>query len=171
MGRNEHRADELAARTARDLAIAVRSGTSFREAVVGAGIICAATNSGEPVVTGELLEPGVHVNSVGLNPQGREVDDTAVLKSLVIVESRQAALAPAPGGATDLIRPVREGLITEHHIHAELGEIISGKRPGRTSPEQISLYKSVGVAVQDAVAAQLVLTAASQHRVGLEVEL
>jgi alanine dehydrogenase len=171
VGRNEHRAAELAAGIARDLAIVVRAGTSFREAVVGAGIICAATNSAEPVVIGEWLEPGIHVNSVGLNPQGREVDDATVLKSLVIVESRQAALAPAPGGATDLTRPAREGLITEHHIHAELGEVISGTRPGRTSPEQITMYKSVGVALQDAVAAQLTLTAAWEQGFGLEVEL
>jgi alanine dehydrogenase len=171
VGRNEQRADELAAELAKEFAIFVRSCASFSDAATGAGIVCAATNSCEPVVLGQCLEPGVHVNSVGLNPQGREVNDAAILKSLVVVESRQAALAPGPGGATDLTRPVREGLITEGHIHAEVGEIISGMRPGRTSSQQITLYKSVGVAVQDAVAAQLVLIAAWEQGVGLEVEL
>jgi alanine dehydrogenase len=122
-------------------------------------------------VIGEWLEQGAHVNSVGLNAQGCEVDEDAVVKSIVVVESRGAALAPSPSGANDLIWPIQKGLITRGHIRAEIGEIISGTRPGRTSPEQITLYKSVGVAVQDAVAAHLVLTAARARNVGLEIEL
>jgi ornithine cyclodeaminase len=66
---------------------------------------------------------------------------------------------------------IRDGLIGEEHIHAEIGELISGARPGRTSPDQITLYKSVGVAVQDAVAAHLVLEAAAQQGAGREVPL
>lgn len=72
-----------------------------------------------------------HVNSVGLNSQGREVDEAAVLKALVVVESRDAALAPAPSGANDLTWPIQKGVITREHIRAELGEILSGARPGR----------------------------------------
>jgi len=106
-----------------------------------------------------------------LHPEGREVDAETVRKSLVIVESREAALAPGPGGANDLKWPIRDGLIGEGHIHAEIGELISGAKPGRTSAEQITLYKSVGVAVQDAVAARLVLDAAEKQGVGREVEV
>jgi alanine dehydrogenase len=141
VGRSEQRAERLAREVATELGIPAYSGTSFRDAAAGASVICAATHSVDPVVLGQRLEPGVHVNSVGLNPQGRELDDTAILKSLVVVESRQAALAPGPGGATDLIRPIRDGLISEDHIHAEVGELISGVRPGRTSAEQITLCK------------------------------
>ena len=171
VGRNESGAAQLARETAMELGIPVHPSTSFRDAAAGAGVICAATHSADPVVLGQWLEPGVHVNSVGLNPQGRELDDATILKSLVVVESRQATLAPGPGGATDLIRPIRDGLITQDHIHAEVGELLSGARPGRTSADQITLYKSVGVAVQDAVAAQLVLAAAQEQGVGLEVKL
>jgi len=113
----------------------------------------------------------VHVNSVGFNPEGREVDAETVQKAVVVVESRQAALAPYPSGANDLIWPIRDGLITAAHIHAEIGEIVSGTRPGRSSREEITLYKSVGVAVQDAVAAGLVLEAARKQKTGQEIEL
>jgi len=90
---------------------------------------------------------------------------------LVVVETREAALAPLPSGSTDLRWAIRDGLIREEHIHAEIGELISGARPGRTSPDQITLYKSVGVAVQDAVAARLVLEAAEQRGVGREIAI
>jgi ornithine cyclodeaminase/alanine dehydrogenase-like protein (mu-crystallin family) len=74
-------------------------------------------------------------------------------------------------GSNDLLIPLRDGLISEQHIHAELGELVAGTRPGRTDPGQITLYKSVGVAVQDAAAVGLVLDAARQQGVGREVDL
>ena len=113
----------------------------------------------------------MHVNSVGLNPNGPELDGEAVRRALVVVETREAALAPLPSGSTDLRWAIRDGLIREEHIHAEIGELISGARPGRTSPDQITLYKSVGVAVQDAVAAHLVLEAAEQQGGGREIAI
>ena len=88
-----------------------------------------------------------------------------------MVESRQAALAPYPSGSNDLIQPIRDGVITEEHIHAELGELVLGLRPGRTSADQVTVYKSVGVAVQDVVAALLVLEAAREGSIGVEVDL
>ncbi len=114
------------------------------------------------MVQGEWLEPGMHVNSVGLNARGREVDAAAVQRALLVVESRAAALAPPPAGANELAGAA---------VHAETGEIVAGTRPGRSSPEQITLYKSVGVAVQDAVAAQLVYDAAIKRGLGQEVDL
>lgn len=153
------------------LGVRVRAVPELKEALAGAEIICACTHSSEPVVIGDWLERGAHVNSVGLNAQGREVDETAILKALVVVESRDAALAPAPSGANDLTWPIQRGLITRNHIHAEVGELISGARPGRSSPEQITIYKSVGVAVQDAVAARLVLDAARDRGMGRDIQL
>lgn len=143
-------ADELA-----DLAPTVRPADTYADALAGAHIVCATTHSVEPVVRREWLDPGTHVTSVGFNAAGREVDDATVGDALVVVESRAAALAPHPGGASDLLAPVRDGIITTDL--PELGEIISGVRPGRTDPAQITLYKSVGVAVQDAAAVGLVL--------------
>ncbi len=145
-------ADELA-----DLATIVRAADSYAAALAGAHIVCATTHSVEPVVRREWLDPGTHVTSVGFNAAGREVDDATIADALIVVESRAAALAPYPGGTSDLREPLRDGIITD--VHAELGEIIDGARPGRTDPDQITLYKSVGVAVQDAAAVALVLAA------------
>ena len=117
------------------------------------------------------LAPGVHVTSVGYNRSGREVDDATVADALVFVESRHAALAPFPVGSNDLTIPIREGVIGPEHIRAELGELVANTRPGRSSPEQITLYKSVGVAVQDAAAAALVIRAAQVRGVGQEVHV
>lgn len=170
-GRDKEKARQLAQEITAELQIAAKPVPTFRDAAAGAGIVCATTHAAEPVVAGQWLELGVHVNSVGLNPQGRELDDDTIAKALVIVESREAALTPLPGGANDLTWPIRDGVISEKHIHAEVGELVSGKRQGRTSAEQITLYKSVGVAVQDAVAAQLVLAAAREQGAGIEIEV
>jgi alanine dehydrogenase len=143
-------ADELV-----DLAASVRPVASYADALAGAQIACATTHSVEPVVRREWLDPGTHVTSVGFNAAGREVDDATVADALVVVESRAAALAPQPGGTRDLLDPLAAGVITSDLT--ELGEVISGARPGRTDPDQITLYKSVGVAVQDAAAVGLVL--------------
>ena len=171
LGRNSQKAARLAADIAARQSIEAVACTDAESAFVGADIVCAATHSAEPVVRGAWLQPGMHVTSVGLNADGCEVDATAVTKALVVVETRQAALAPDAGGSNDLKWPLRDGLMREDHIHAEIGELITGIKPGRTSPEQITLYKSVGVGVQDAVAAHLVLEAAQKQEVGREVEI
>ncbi len=170
-GRNREKAALLAAQITAEQGIPAAACELGERAFSGSDIVCAATHAVDPVVKGAWLEPGTHVTSVGLNADGREVDAAAVMKSLVVVETRLAALAPNAGGANDLKWPIRDGLLTEDHIHAEIGELISGAQPGRTSAEQITLYKSVGVAVQDAVAAHLVLQAAEERGVGREVEL
>ena len=171
VGRHHARAVVLAEEIAHGLGVPTKAFDLGLGAFAGVDVICATTHSAEPVLRGEWLEPGVHVNSVGLNPNGRELDGEAVKRALVVVETRGAALAPAPSGSNDLHWAIRDGLIGEEHIHAEIGELISGAQPGRTSADQITLYKSVGVAVQDAVAAHLVLEAAQQLRVGREIQL
>jgi alanine dehydrogenase len=170
-GRDSRKADALARDLARELGLPVRAVASYREALEEADVVCAATHALEPVVRRQWLAPGVHVTSVGYNPAGRELDDETVVDALVCVESRRAALAPIPAGSNDLTQPIRDGLITAEHVHAELGELVSGTKPGRTSQEQITLYKSVGLAVQDAAAAALVLTAARQTGAGRELTL
>jgi alanine dehydrogenase len=141
------------------------------DAVRGADVICACTHSPDPVVRREWLADGAHVGSVGYNTAGREVDEDTVADALVVVESRAAALAPPPSGSNDLGWPIRDGRITRDHVHAELGEIVAGTRTGRTDPRQITLYKSVGVAAEDAAAAALVLRLARERGVGREIEL
>ena len=138
---------------------------SWEEALRGADVVAATTHSAEPIVRREWLSPGVHVNSVGANPSGRgEVDAATIAEALVAVESRESTLAPPPAGAPEFL----EG---DHSDVVELGELVSGRQPGRSSPEQITLYKSVGVAVQDAAAAALVLAEAQKRSIGREIEL
>jgi alanine dehydrogenase len=170
-GRDRAKAEALASKLASELGVSVRAVASYREALERADVVCATTHSVEPAVRREWLSPGTHVTSVGYNPQGRELDDRTVVDALVCVESRSAALAPVPTGSTDLIEPLGAGLITPEHVHAELGELVAGTKPGRTSPEQITLFKSVGVAVQDAAAAALVLARAREAGAGHEIAL
>ncbi|MFF7725774.1 ornithine cyclodeaminase family protein [Streptomyces sp. NPDC008001] len=170
-GRDAAKAAALAEELSSVLDADVRPVPTYAEALDGADIAAATTHALEPVVRRPWLAPGVHVTSVGYNPDGREVDDATVAEALVCVETRQAALAPFPAGSNDLLAPIRDGVITAEHVHAELGELVSGSKPGRTSPDQITLYKSVGVAVQDAVAAALVVAAAREQSVGEEIVL
>jgi ornithine cyclodeaminase/alanine dehydrogenase-like protein (mu-crystallin family) len=122
------------------------------------------------VVRLEWLSQGAHVNSIGFNVEGREVDAGTVASALVAVESRASALAPSPSGANDLLWPIRDGLIEPEHVSVELGELVAGMHPGRTSPDQLTLFKSVGVAVEDLAAASLVVMAARTRGVGRSVD-
>ena len=170
-GRSPTKAAALADELAGELDLTVRAAASWEEACEGADVVCATTHAVEPVVRRAWLATGAHVTSVGYNPEGREVDDDTVADALVVVESRAAALAPVPAGSNDLLQPIERGVIGADHVHAEIGELVDGLRPGRTSPEQITLYKSVGVAVQDGVAAALALRAARERGAGREIEL
>jgi len=160
-GRDRSKAEALA----RELGANAHAVDSYVEAIRGADVVAATTHAREPVVRREWIDPGTHVNSVGLNPAGRELDEATVADALLVVESRASALAPPPAGAPELVG------VDPAHVHAELGELVTGAKPGRTSREQITLYKSVGVAVQDAAAAGLVLAAAQERSIGQEIEL
>ncbi|OLD10874.1 MAG: ornithine cyclodeaminase [Chloroflexi bacterium 13_1_40CM_3_70_6] len=151
--------------------ITLRAATSYAEAIAGADVVSATTHSPEPVVRREWLSLGTHVTSVGYNTAGREIDGATFRDALLVVESRAAALAPPPAGSNDIAMAIAEGAITSDHVHAELGELVAGTRPGRTDARQITLYKSVGVAVQDAAAAALVLDAARRRGAGRDVAL
>lgn len=160
-GRDRARAGQLA----EELGPSARAVGSYEEAIRGADVVAATTHATEPIVRREWLAPGTHVNSVGLNPSGREVDAETVADSKLVVESRASALAAPPAGAPELVG------LDPGDVHAELGELVSGARPGRTSTDELTLYKSVGVAVQDAAAAALVLSAARERGIGREVDL
>ena len=99
------------------------------------------------------------------------MDDETIRRSKVFVESRQSALAAPPAGANDLTWPIRDGIIDETHVLSEIGELVTGAHPGRTSNNEITLYKSVGVAAQDAIAARLTLTAAKENGMGVDVKM
>jgi len=160
-GRDPARAEQLA----EELGPSARAVGSYEEAIRGADVVAATTHATEPVVRREWLAPGTHVNSVGLNPAGREVDAETVADAKLVVESRASALAAPPAGAPELAG------VDPEDVHAELGELVSGAKPGRTSTDELTLNKSVGVAVQDAAAAALVLSAARERGIGREVDL
>jgi ornithine cyclodeaminase/alanine dehydrogenase-like protein (mu-crystallin family) len=123
----------------------VRAAASAEEAVRGADVVVVATTSQTPVLQGAWLAPGTHVNAVGApRPTWRELDDDALRKATLYVESREAATLESGD------------VIAAGRIFAEIGEVVMGARPGRRSPDEITLYKSVGVAVQDVVSADLV---------------
>jgi len=138
---------------------------SFEAAVRGADVVAATTHSSEPVVRAGWVSPGTHVGSVGYAPPGSELDSALVRAADVLaVESRLVAFSPPPAGAPELA-----GIDPQQAV--ELGELVGGTRAGRTDPEQITLYTSVGIAVQDLAAAALVLAAARERDAGLEIEL
>jgi len=141
---------------------------SAREAIEQADIICAATTAATPVFEDADVAPGAHINAVGsFTPGAREIPAETVLRAQVVVDSREAAWAEAG----DLIQPLSAGLISRGHIHAELGEIVLGRKQGRADDCQVTLFKSVGLAVQDAVAARCALDAARTLKLGREVDL
>jgi ornithine cyclodeaminase len=157
-GRDQAKVEQLAAE------LGATAAPSFEAAVRGADVVAAATHSAEPIVMAEWVAPGTHVSSVGYNAPGSELDPALVRAATIVVESRDSSFAPPPGGAPELA-DVDRGSV------AELGELVSGGRRGRTTPVEITLYKSVGVAVQDLAAAALVLAAARSRNAGLEIEL
>ena len=168
------RADAFAAEMRPDrsgrrcLSLAVSVAETPAEAARQADVVCTATTSTTPVFEDADVRPGTHINGVGAyTPQMQELPAETVLRAKVVIDYREASLAEAG----DLLIPLQEGLMTEAHIYAELGEIAAGLKPGRASPEEITLFKSVGVAVQDVAAAGAVLEAARRLGLGTEVAL
>ena len=136
------------------------------QALADADVVCTATTSHTPVFSDAHLKPGVHINGVGsYTPDMQEVPAETVQRAYVVVDSRSAALVEAG----DLIRPLRLGWIAEADLHVELGEILLGAKSARTDPEQVTFFKSVGIAVQDAAAAQLALENAQKLNLGQQV--
>jgi ornithine cyclodeaminase/alanine dehydrogenase-like protein (mu-crystallin family) len=149
------------------LKITVRRVSDPREAVAGCDIVVTATTSKAPVFAGAWLEPGTHINGVGSHSlDAAELDTEAVRRARVVVDLRSAALAEAG----DLVIPINAGELTADHIYAELGEIVAGK-PGRTDEQEITLFKSVGLAIQDVSAAIRVYQLARAKGIGQEVNL
>jgi ornithine cyclodeaminase len=125
------------------------------EAVAQADLVCTCTTSETPLFHGSMLAPGAHVNAIGsFRPETREVDPETVRRSRVVVETREAALAEAG----DLLLPIEEGVVQAGHIVADLGEVVRGASV-RRSPEDITLFKSVGIAFEDLVVARAILDA------------
>ena len=131
-------------------------------------VIVTASSSRTPVFEGAWLAPGTHINGIGSHsPDARELDTETIRRATVVPDYAPACLAEAG----DLIIPIQEGVITEDHIRTSLGEVVAGLKPGRESDEEITLFKSVGLAVQDAATAARVYELARDAGVGTEIEI
>jgi alanine dehydrogenase len=156
--RSADHAEALASRS--KLARAMRS---FEDATRGADVVCCCTDAASPILSRDWLSAGAHVTSVGSNIAGPELDQATVTEASLFVESR-AAFAPPPAGSAELA-----GL--DPATARELGEVLNGTAPGRASADEITVYKSMGHAVEDAVAAALVYRQALADGAGIELGL
>ncbi len=161
---DERFAEQMSAR----LGLPVSRAADMRAAVTAADVICTATTSRKPLFDGAWLREGVHVNGIGsYTREMRELDTTTILRSRLFVDGRTAAQSEAG----DVVIPLAEGAITYDHVVGEIGAVLLGQVAGRTSPADITVFKSVGMAVQDAVVAPLVYRRALEQGLGQRVEL
>lgn len=166
--RNRERARAFASRESERHGLEVQPVASAREAVDGADLICTCTASNDPVVLGSWVSPGTHINAVGSSiPTARELDTELVVRSRFYVDRRESA----ENEAGDFLIPKGEGAIGDDHIVAELGEVVLGKAPARTSPKEITVFKSLGLAVEDLASVQLIHRKAVATGRGSRIEL
>jgi ornithine cyclodeaminase len=145
----------------------IRIAASPREAVMQADVICTATTSHTPVFSDADLKAGVHISAIGsYTPEMQEIPADTLKRARLVVDHRSAALEETG----DLIQPIRAGIFDPDHIAAELGEVVLGRKAGRSSDTEITCFKSVGIAVQDAVAAGLVVDNARRLGLGQDVD-
>jgi ornithine cyclodeaminase/alanine dehydrogenase-like protein (mu-crystallin family) len=165
-GRSLEKAQRFAEEQGPRLSLKVEASKTAEEAVKGADIICTVTASREPVLNGAWISPGAHVSLVGASRLfAREADDDVVAASRFFVDSRTSARAEAG----ELKHAIDAGLVSESHVLAEIGEVLSGKVAGRTSNHDITLYKSLGVAAQDLAAAHVIYNRAVRDGIGTRV--
>lgn len=139
---------------------------STQEAIQDADIICTATTSQKPVFNDADLKPGVHINAIGsFTPRMREIPLNTLLRSYIVVDSHEAALEESG----EIIEAIRTGDLRPKDVSIEIGDIILGNQRVRESPDEITLFKSVGIPVQDAIAARLAVKNAHEHGLGQQV--
>lgn len=165
--RTRANAEGFAARASKRFGLPVEAVSFGREAVAGADIICVATSASEPVLDGAWLPDGVHINAVGAcTPKVRELDTSTVVLSRLFVDRRESTLAEAG----DFLIAREEGAVGDEHILAELGEVLAGRHPGRGSDEERTLFKSVGIGVEDVAAAHHIYDKARAQGLGTTLE-
>lgn len=161
-------AAEFAERESRRTGLAVEVASSAAEAVAGADLICTVTTSHDPVLLGDWVSPGAHINAVGAyNPATRELDSALVARSRLYADRRDSML----NEAGEFLIPKSEGLFGDEHIVGEIGELLTGKAPARASADEITLFKSLGIAIEDLAAAHHVYEKAQAQGVGQWVEI
>lgn len=148
--------------------ITIEVASSPEEALRDADIVVSATTAKTPVVKFASLKAGVHINAVGSHrPDARELDGATVARAKVIVDSREAIMAECG----DVLLAIEESSISKDHVHAEIGDVLSGAKSGRSSANEITIYKSVGIAIQDVATASLVYRKALEGGIGTNVDI
>lgn len=161
-------ADAFASEMSQRLSLEIHISDDPGQAVQFADIICTATTSEIPVFEDGDVKKGTHINAVGAyTPDMHEIPLDTVVRSKLVIDHKPASLTEAG----DILIPMKEGLISEDHIFAELGEIAARIKPGRESQDEITIFKSVGVAIQDVAAANLALKVAGDLNLGIELEI
>jgi len=165
--RNGENARAFAAAESKRQGIAVEAARSAREAVAGADLICTTTSAREPILRGEWISPGAHVNAVGSSiPSARELDGDAVRRARLYADRRESL--ENEGG--DFLLARKEGAVGDDHVIGEIGEVAIGKVPGRRSPNEITLFKSLGLAVEDVASAKHIYEKARASGAGRTIE-
>jgi ornithine cyclodeaminase len=165
--RTKANAKRLADRASAAHEVEIKVEERAEDAVRGAGLICTTTGAISPILKGVWLEPGAHVNAVGASrPPIRELDTEAVAKSRFFVDSRESAHIESD----DFRIPKQEGAIDDSHILGELGEVLEGRVQGRTSADDITVFKSLGLAIEDLAAAHYVYSQALSRQMGTWVD-
>jgi ornithine cyclodeaminase len=161
-------AEAFAERESRRTGLPVEAVATAEQAVVGADLICTTTTAHEPVVLGEWVAPGAHVNAVGAyNPSTRELDSALVAKARLYADRRESMLSEAG----EFLIPKSEGLVDDDHIVGEIGELLTGKAVGRTSPDDVTLFKSLGIAIEDLASAHRIYEICSERELGTWVDI
>lgn len=161
------KAAKFAGEMAPHFAFPIEPVDNVESAVRGADLIVTATTAPEPIVKREWISPGAHLNVVGSSiPTTREIDSATMAAASLFVDRRESTINE--GG--DYLFALRDGAIGADHIRAEIGELLIGKHPGRTSPEQITLFKSLGLAIEDLASADYLFRKAREHEAGTWVE-
>lgn len=165
---NENRAKSFAEEMSNELGIEILTAPNPKDVAKNVDILIVATTATRPVISGEWIQNGTHINSIGwMGKDARELDSETVKRSKLVVDSREGVLSESG----DILIPIQEGIIDETHIYAELGEIVAGDKAGRKHDEEITLFKSVGLAIEDAITAKLAYEKALKLGVGTEVTL
>jgi len=160
-------AKAFAERESKRQEIAIDAVATVREAVEGADLICTTTSAREPILLGQWIAPGAHVNAVGSSvPVARELDTAAVLSSRLYADRRESLL----NEAGDFLIPKKEGAIDDGHLVGELGEVLIGKVPGRRSSGEVTLFKSLGLGIEDVASARHIYEKARKAGLGRFLE-
>ncbi len=161
-------AESFAQKMTEKLNIPIKVAELAEDIIKSSEIILTATTSALPIFHGKWIQPGTHISGIGSHSPGtRELDSETILRSKVVCDQVSACLAEAG----DIIIPITEGIITKEHIYGDLGEIITGKKAGRADDQEITVFKSVGLAIQDAATAKLVFEKASTQKIGTYAEI